>query len=352
MAYAGGADSVWVPDHHIGLIPRSLWTPRYSALARLVKHPDGFLESFALLGHLSARRGMRRFRLGVGVTDPGRRNPAVIAQAFATLHLLTRGRAMLGLGSGLRENTVPFGIDFSKPVGRLEECLGVIRALWESNGRPVDRPGEHFPLRDAVFDLPAYKGTRPPIYVGATGPRMLRIAGRYADGWMPDLVETANEYGERLSAVRDAATEAGRDPRSIIGSGWFFTVTAPTRAMVEDTLDSPLARAYALTLPGRLWARHGAEHPLGADFSGIRDLMPHLISEEVALSYADRVPAGLLAEATFAGTPSELIERFAAYRDQGLGHPVLQHAGPLLRSRWATPMTAAMVRLMRGLRRL
>ena len=70
--------------------------------------------------------------LGVGVTDTGRRNPAVTAQAAATLHLLTRGRAILGIGPGEREGNEPYGVDWSKPVARFEEAMATIRALWGS----------------------------------------------------------------------------------------------------------------------------------------------------------------------------------------------------------------------------
>jgi phthiodiolone/phenolphthiodiolone dimycocerosates ketoreductase len=70
-------------------------------------------------------------RLGVAVTDTGRRNPAVTAQAVASLHLLTRGRAVLGIGTGERESNAPYGVDWSKPVARFEEALATIRALVE-----------------------------------------------------------------------------------------------------------------------------------------------------------------------------------------------------------------------------
>jgi phthiodiolone/phenolphthiodiolone dimycocerosates ketoreductase len=63
---------------------------------------DADLEPCTMLGHLSARNRVRRLHLGVGVTDTGRRNPAVTAQAAATLHLLSRGRAIFGIGTGER----------------------------------------------------------------------------------------------------------------------------------------------------------------------------------------------------------------------------------------------------------
>jgi len=106
-----------------------------------------------MLGHLTARNRVGRMFLGVGVTDTGRRNPAVTAQAAATLHLLTRGRAILGIGPGEREGNEPYGVDWSKPVARFEEAMATIRALWGSGGQLVNRDSPYFPLRNALFDL-------------------------------------------------------------------------------------------------------------------------------------------------------------------------------------------------------
>jgi alkanesulfonate monooxygenase SsuD/methylene tetrahydromethanopterin reductase-like flavin-dependent oxidoreductase (luciferase family) len=95
-----------------------------------------------MLGHIAARNRVGRLRLGVGVTDSGRRNPAVTAQAAATLHLLTRGRAILGIGPGEREGNEPYGVDWSKPVARFEEAQSAKshhpRAV--GFGRPTRQP--------------------------------------------------------------------------------------------------------------------------------------------------------------------------------------------------------------------
>jgi alkanesulfonate monooxygenase SsuD/methylene tetrahydromethanopterin reductase-like flavin-dependent oxidoreductase (luciferase family) len=106
-----------------------------------------------MLGYLAAHNRLGRLRLGVCVTDTARRNPAVTAQAAATLQLLTRGRAILGIGTGEREGNESYGVDWSKPVARFEETLGTIRALWGSEGEPVNRDSAYFPLRNAVFAL-------------------------------------------------------------------------------------------------------------------------------------------------------------------------------------------------------
>ncbi|MGO8963659.1 LLM class flavin-dependent oxidoreductase [Mycobacterium sp.] len=124
-------------------------------------------------------------RLGIGVTDAGRRNPAVTAQAAATLHLLTRGRAILGIGTGEREGNEPYGVDWSKPVARFEEAMATIRALWNSGGELVTRDSPFFPLHNAVFDLWPYRGKWPEIWIAAHGPRMLRATGATPTGGFP-----------------------------------------------------------------------------------------------------------------------------------------------------------------------
>jgi phthiodiolone/phenolphthiodiolone dimycocerosates ketoreductase len=352
LARGAHVDDFWFPDHLVGVVPRSMWDPRVTGLARIVKQPDGFVDPFVLLGHVARDKLVRKLGLGVAVTDFLRRSPAAVAHGFATLNLLSKGRAILGVGSGIKENTEPFGLNGGYPVSRLEEGLAVVRALWESNGEPVNRDGRFYPLRNALFDLPPYRKRRPPIYVGASGPRMLKITGTYGDGWIPDLVDAEAEYGPRFDTVRTAASDAGRDPDKIVGSGWFFVVVGPTEGIVDAALESPLARAYALGVRAELWERHGVEHPLGNKHSGFRELMPHTISREEVERLTENVPPGLLREAILAGTPAQIRDRLAELRDQGLSHPVLVNAGPLFRFRWVPAMSASFISLVRMLKKL
>ena len=135
----------------------------------------------------------------------GRRNPAVTAQAAATLRLLTRGRAILGIGTGEREGNEPYGVDWTRPVARFEEAIATIRALWDSGGQLVDRDSPFFPLHNAVFDLPPYRGKWPEIWIASHGPRMLRATGRYANAWFPAWPHSTKDY-ER------ARRRSGRPP--------------------------------------------------------------------------------------------------------------------------------------------
>jgi phthiodiolone/phenolphthiodiolone dimycocerosates ketoreductase len=354
LATAAGADSMWLPDHLIGIVPASIWAPRHIAVARVVQRGDGYYEPWTALGYLAARNRLSRLRLGVGVTDSGRRNPAVTAQAAATLHLLTRGRAILGIGPGEREGNQPYGVEWSKPVARFEEALATIRLLWDSGGRPVSRDSDFFPLRDAVFDVPPHRGTRPQIWIGAHGSRMLRSVGRYADAWFPGFPQRPKDYGAKLTRIRTAASDAGRSPDAITPAGWFAVAPARSRAEADEMLGSVGARVLALCVSADVWARHGAEHPMGANFSGVQDLLPQTLSEEQALACANQVPESLLRECAICGTPADILDQFAEWHDHGLRYPVLLNAGPMCHTSVRAGMLTAgpFLKVLRALKRL
>jgi phthiodiolone/phenolphthiodiolone dimycocerosates ketoreductase len=352
-AVASRVDSLWVPDHLNSLMPRAIATPQYLGAAQLIPKIDAHLEPWTMLGHLAARNRVGRLRLGVGVTDAGRRNPAVTAQAAATLHLLTRGRAILGIGTGEREGNQPYGVDWTKPVARFEEAIATIRALWDSGGELVTRDWPYFPLRNAVFDLPPYRGAWPEIWIAAHGPRMLRATGRYGDAWLPGFPQRPGEYQKRLEIVRAAASDAGRDPMSITPAVWLFVMTGRTRGDVEEALNSDIAKSFALNVSAEMWARHGVQHPLGEDFSGAQDLIPQTMDENTVLSYAAQVPVSLLKEAFLTGTPDDVVEQAAHWRDHGVRYAVVVNIStlqPSLRRGLATSIPLA--KILRGLKQL
>lgn len=351
-AVAARADSFWVPDHLNALFPRALWKPEYCGMARLSPSVDAFLEPWTMLGNLAARN---RFRLGLGVcvTDTGRRNPAVTAQAAVTMSRLTRGRFILGIGTGEREGNEPYGVDWSKPVARFEEAMATIRALWDSRGELVNRDSPYFPLRNALFDLPPYRGAWPPIWIAAHGPRMLRIAGRYADGYFPAFPHTPQAYAQRLDAVRSAASDAGRDPAAITPALCVSVITGRTDGEVEAALDAEVMRAACLTAPDEMFAKHGLQHPLGVGFSGAQDLLPQEWDEQTALSYIKGVTPELMRDLGLVGTPAEVLDKAAAWRDAGVRHMVLINGCTLQRSAAkAMAATIPFTRVMRGLKRL
>jgi phthiodiolone/phenolphthiodiolone dimycocerosates ketoreductase len=270
----------------------------------------------------------------------------------APLHLLTRGRAVLGVGAGERESNEPYGVDWSKPVARFEEAVATIRALWDSNGEPVTRDSPFFPLHKATFALPPYRGKWPPIWIAAHGPRMMRATGRYADGWFPGTTR-ATEYGEQLEIVRAAASDAGRDPMAITPALIRFIVTGRSRDEVDEVVESDIAKVFTLLSPAKDWARHGAQHPLGADFTGVQDFIPQAIDEQTALACAAQAPRSLVEELFAVGTPDEVIDQMADFRDHGLRYLVVGNAGAIQPSlRKSATVTAPYVKVVRALRKL
>jgi phthiodiolone/phenolphthiodiolone dimycocerosates ketoreductase len=352
-ALAGGVDSYWVADHLNSLLPRAIATPNYFGAATLVPAIDAQLEPWTMLGHLASINRLGRLRLGVGVTDASRRNPAVTAQAAATLHLLTRGRAILGIGVGEREGNEPYGVEWTKPVARFEEAIATIRALWNSGGELTTRESPYVPLRNAVFDIPPYRGTWPEIWIAAHGPRMLQITGRYADAWYPEAALRPADYARGLQAVRTAASDAGRDPMAITAAAGLFVITGHSHTHVDEALNSDIAKAFALSIPAQMWAAHGAQHPLGRDFSGAQDLIPQTLDEHTVLSYTAQVPVSLMEEFFLTGTPHEVIDQVAEWRDHGLRYLVAMNLSilqPNLRQGLAA--NAPFLRILRRLKTL
>jgi phthiodiolone/phenolphthiodiolone dimycocerosates ketoreductase len=353
LASVSGIDSFWVADHLNSLFPRSIATPKYLGAAKVVPTVDAQLEPWTVLGHLASSNRLARLRFGIGVTDASRRHPAVTAQAAATLHLITRGRTILGIGVGEREANEPYGVDWTKPVARFEEAVATIRALWNSGGELVSRESPYFPLRNAAFDLPPYRGKWPEIWIAARGPRMLRATGRYADAWFPGLLSRPHEYASGLEAVKTAASDAGRDPGSIVPALSIFVVTARSHDDVERTLNSHAAKAFALNIPGQVWADHGVQHPLGLDFSGAQDLIPQTLDERTVLSYIKDIPTSLLRDALLVGTPDEVIDQAAELRDHGVRYVVVSNISvlqPTMRGSFAS--VPPFFQVLRGLKKL
>ena len=327
-AKLAGADSLLLPDHYLGFIPRHLWGPQYTPAAKMIPSPDAFFDPFVMLGMMATR--YRGVRIGTGVTEAFRRHPATLAQAFVTVDHLTKGRAILGIGNGERENTEPYGLPFTRRVGRLEEALTIIRKLWESRGEPVSFDGPTWRLRDALFTTPLYKDKAPALWVAAHAPRMLGLTGRFGDGWYPTQKMTAAEYGAKLDVIRAAARAAGRsldhfEPALQIQ----VALGTDRRRVVESLVKVKPAAAMGLLLAGAVWKKHGLVHPLGEDFEGFSDIVPNAVSA-AALADAERqMTPELLGSSICAGTVDDVVNEVRPLLAAGLKHLVVWNVGPL-----------------------
>jgi alkanesulfonate monooxygenase SsuD/methylene tetrahydromethanopterin reductase-like flavin-dependent oxidoreductase (luciferase family) len=186
-------------------------------LVGIQDHPyqHHFLDTWSLIPTLLGET--ERISFFTDVANLPLRPPAVMAKAAASLDVLSGGRFELGLGAGGIPDLISnFGGPRRTPgesVEALDEAIDVIRLLW-SEERSVSFDGKHYRLRDAR------PGPRPAhqigIWVGAFKPRMIRLVGRKADGWLPSLgLLTREELRAGNEQIDAAAEKAGRDPGSI-----------------------------------------------------------------------------------------------------------------------------------------
>ncbi len=310
-------DSVWAVDHWQGLIPTALWGQTFRWASTLSESPHALFDYQVLLGSLAKSAG--RLRIGVGVTDPIRRHPVLIAQAMLTLAHLTRRRPVLGIGAGERENIAPYGLDFSEPVGRLEEALQIIRLCFSHQG-PIDFCGKYYQLDHAVMDLRAPEGKTPEIWIGGQGPRMLRLTGQYGDGWYPTAIGSPEEYAAKLQLIRDAAQEAGRDPQAITPALIQFLVVAPTEREAREMLDTKFGRVFALQIAAAAWRKVGAQHPFGEHFRGYVDWVPEQYERKTLEEALAAVPPELIGYGLLWGTPEQIAGKLRAFGEVGVRH--------------------------------
>ncbi len=321
----GRYHSIWLPDHMVSFWPDSIWTPEFTDLATASPSPHRHLDAMAVAG--AAAVLTKNVPIATSVVDTVRRHPAMLAQTALTLDHLSKGRFILGLGSGELENTVPYGFDFAKPVSRFEEALTVIKLLWESRS-PVDFEGQFYHLRQARMDTELYDGKCPPIWIGAAGPRMLDITGRFADGWWPAGAWTPEDYAAKLAAIRAAADRAGRDPLAIVPAFVQIALIAYDDAELASIVAAPLIKALTLQFSAADMRLLGHEHPMGPEWRGYQDIDPAMLPRERVLRLCEQVHPGMILDMVPHGTPAQVAARVKSFVDAGLRVPkILDYGG-------------------------
>lgn len=180
---------------------------------------NGGHAPFSLAWMTAVGERTQRIQLGTSVLTPTfRYNPAVIAQAFATMGMLYPGRVMLGIGTGEALNEIATGgcsgewPEFKERFARLREAVEMMRALWSGQRTTFD--GQYFHTVGAsIYDAPI-DGI--PIYVAAGGPLVARYAGREADGFICTSGKGMNLYTDKLMpALAEGAAAAIRPVHDI-----------------------------------------------------------------------------------------------------------------------------------------
>jgi F420-dependent oxidoreductase-like protein len=200
-AESAGYDSVWVMDHFFQLPP-------------LGGPDEPMLEAYTLLGALAARTG--RVQLGTLVTGVTYRNPAILAKIVTTLDVISRGRAILGIGAAWYDAEHQ-GLGVAYPGNRerldmLEEAVQVCRAMF--SGDDVSFTGAHYRL-DHARNLPRpVQAGGPKIMIGGGGEkRTLRLVAQYADKC--NVTGDVTTLARKIDVLRRHCADVGRDPAEI-----------------------------------------------------------------------------------------------------------------------------------------
>ncbi|MCU1496253.1 MAG: luciferase [Acidimicrobiales bacterium] len=205
-----GFESVWLPEHLVfpleiegQLIPGEDHPP--------VPPTVPIYDVCSYLSFLAART--EQIKLGTFVYLLGIRHPFVSARGFATLDVLSGGRALCGVGAGwLVTEWRAAGFDPATRGARLDEAIEVVRKLWTEP--EISHGGEFFPFEPVAFEPKPVQSGGPPILIGGESKRALRRAATIGDGWL-GMQHTPESAAERVAEIDRLATDAGRDPAAV-----------------------------------------------------------------------------------------------------------------------------------------
>ena len=292
-AEAHGMESVVVSDHF------QPW-----------RHEGGHAP-FSLAWMAAVGERTTTVQIGTSVMTPTfRYNPAVIAQAFATMGCLYPGRIMLGVGTGEALNEIATGFrgagkqdwpEFKERFARLREAVRLMRQLWTEDR--VDFDGEYYSTHGAsIYDRP---DAPIPVYVAAGGPVVARYAGREGDGFICTSGKGMELYTEHLiPAVQEGADKVGRDSAAI-------------DRMIEIKLSYDTSYDTALENT-RFWA------PLALSKEQKHDITDPIEMEKAA----DALPIEQIASRFIVGVdPDAVVAEIKKYVEVGLNHLVFHGPG-------------------------
>ncbi|ALJ18852.1 LLM class flavin-dependent oxidoreductase [Microbacterium sp. No. 7] len=303
-ARESGLDSVWVADHLNG----------YPTSAPV-------FEPFTLMGYLA--REAPGLRIGLAATDPYRRHPALLAQAFSTVAAMTGAPPILVFGSGEAQNLTTFGWRIERPLRRVTESTEAIRALWASSpDTPVTYRSERFDIEDAFLQL-APDVPLPAIHYAANGPLMRKRIGREADGWVPMML-TPELLAEDLADIHANAVEAGRRPEDI-------EVVYHTSFALTDDIASGL-ETVKVGSQRTLLAYPSMARRLGAEIDETyryRDLVITKETEADVNRAAAGIPDSAFERTGVYGSADDCIRQIDEYVAAGVDHFVFRLATPL-----------------------
>jgi F420-dependent oxidoreductase-like protein len=283
-----GYDSIWIPE---------AWA----------------YEQFQLLAEIAL--ATQRLKLATGIANIFSRSPGLLAMSAATLDEISEGRVILGLGTSGKVVVENFhGVAYVKPLTRLRETVGILRALWRGD-RLSPEMSTLFDVRHFKLEM---KPVRPdiPIYIASLQERAVREIGRIADGWVPTFWPYQH-LRDGIAWIEAGAREAGRDPAAIEVAPFLAVVPMDDVAMARSLI-KPLVSFYIGgmgTYYHALFCRYGFEE--NAD--RVRELYNSGDRRQAAAAVSD----GLIDAIAICGPAAHCREKLAEWRRHGMGTALL-----------------------------
>ncbi len=267
-----------------------------------------------------------RIKVGSGVVNNWTRNPALLASTFSTLDDLAPGRVILGIGAWWDPLASQVGINRIKPLTAMRETVQTVRALL--NNETVTFDGEFVHLDGVALDY-VHQERRPkdvPIYIGATGMKMMELTGEVADGVLLNYL-VAPSYNERaMEALARGADRAGRTvdeldrPQLIVCS-----VSDNRRAALDGA--RMLVTQYLGQQPHIMKASGVPQEVL----DDVGNLLSWPATHDEVAAASKLVPDEVVQLITASGTPEECRTKVAEYVANGCTSPILYPLGPDVR---------------------
>ena len=265
-------------------------------------------------------------KIGSGVVDCWTRNPARLASTFSTLDDLAPGRIILGIGAWWDPLASKVGIERNKPLKVMREVVTTVRALLADE--TVSFSGDFVKLDGVELDY-VYQERRPkevPIYVGATGMKMMELTGEIADGVVLNYL-VSPEYNKRaMEHLEIGASKVGRSIDEIDRPQLVVCSLAEDR---KEALDGArlMVTQYLGQQPHIMKASGVPEELLDE----IGQVLTWPATHEQVEAASKLVPDEVVQMICAAGTPDEVREKVAQYMKDGCTCPILYPLGPDVR---------------------
>ncbi len=268
-----------------------------------------------------------RVKIGSGVVDCWTRNPARLASTFSTLDDLAPGRIILGIGAWWDPLAAKVGVNRERPLRVMREVVESVRALLACDG-PVTYDG-HFVHLDGVELDYVHQERRAkdvPIYIGATGMKMMELTGKIADGAVLNYMVEPGYNLRAMDALEAGASAAGRDiddidrPQLIVCS-----VDEDRKAALDG---ARLLLTQYLGQQPHIMAASGVSDEL---LNEIHQVLTWPATHEEVVAASKLVPDDVVQRCTASGTPEEAQAKVKEYMDNGCTTPILYPLGPDVR---------------------